>query len=177
MNQIAEPGINKNNKSKEQVVIGTTTWKRDRHGLFDHEAENIVKTQHKPTVEGLIYRVDKPNSVYFKALKNQISTIGEDTSELAILLRDKEGFYLDHAEKREGEEESVDRLWLVASSLENQAGKYDYQIEKFDTIRVGRVRLRVKDFRCNGKQMSSTELHNQELKEAKAVTTLADIKK
>lgn len=69
---------------------------------------------------------------------------------LCLLKKDKEGYYLDHAAQVEGgEEESVDRLWLVARSLKNEGGKYDYKIQKFDAIKLGRVRFRVKDFRCD----------------------------
>ena len=66
-----------------------------------------------------------------------------------------EGYYLDHATcSGEHEEESVDRLWLVARSLKNETGKYDYKIQKFDAIKLGRVRFRVKDFRCDKLKMS-----------------------
>ena len=47
----------------------------------------------------------------------------------------------------------------MASSLKNENGKYDYKIEKFDTIKIGRVRFRVKDFRCDLMQMSQNELY------------------
>lgn len=73
------------------------------------------------------------------------------------------------------EEESVDRLWLVARSLKNETGKYDYKIEKFDAIKLGRVRFRVKDFRCNHMQMSQKELYQQELREAMEVKGCKDI--
>ena len=46
------------------------------------------------------------------------------------------------------EEESIDRLWLVVRSLKNPEGKFDYKIKKFDAIKLGGVRFRVKDFRC-----------------------------
>jgi hypothetical protein len=72
------------------------------------------------------------------------------------LKKDAEGYYLDHAKQLadDEEEESVDRLWLVARSLKNENGKYDYKIQKFDAIKLGRVRFRVKDFRCDQQQMS-----------------------
>lgn len=77
-----------------------------------------------------------------------------------MLKRDQDGYYLDHAAGTEGqEEESVDRLWLVARSLKNESGKYDYKIQKFDAIKLGRVRFRVKDFRCEKFHMSETELY------------------
>lgn len=65
--------------------------------------------------------------------------------------KDAEGYYLDHSKvlQDDEEEESVDRLWLVARSLKNENGKYDYKIQKFDAIKLGRVRFRVKDFRCD----------------------------
>lgn len=48
---------------------------------------------------------------------------------LCQLKKDPEGYYLDHAIGTEDqEEESVDRLWLVARSLKNEQGKYDYKI-------------------------------------------------
>ena len=69
---------------------------------------------------------------------------------------------MDHAvqNSENQEEESVDRLWLVARSLKNETGKYDYKIQKFDAIKLGRVRFRVKDFRCDQIKMSQEELYN-----------------
>jgi len=67
-----------------------------------------------------------------------------------MLKKDEEGYYLDNAPGTENtEEESIDRLWLVARSLKNEQGKFDYKIQKFDAIKLGRVRFRVKDFRCD----------------------------
>ena len=48
---------------------------------------------------------------------------------LCLLKKDTQGYFLDHAAGLENqEEESVDRLWLVARSLKNESGKYDYKI-------------------------------------------------
>ena len=58
-----------------------------------------------------------------------------------------EGFYVDHGDAN-ADEESIDRMWLVVRSLKDNNGKFDYKIKKFDTIKLGRVRFRVKDFRC-----------------------------
>jgi hypothetical protein len=95
---------------------------------------------------------------------------------LCLLKKDSEGYYLDHAAGLESqEEESVDRLWLVVRSLKNETGKYDYKIQKFDAIKLGRVRFRVKDYRCDMQQMSEDELYQQELKEALEVKGTIDI--
>lgn len=48
-------------------------------------------------------------------------------------------------------------------------------MKKFDTIKVGRVRFKVTDFRCENNSISAEELYNQELREAKEVKTVADL--
>lgn len=63
-----------------------------------------------------------------------------------MLIGKLEGFYIDHGDNTL-DEESINRLWLVVRSLKNPEGKFDYKIKKFDTIKLGRVRFRVKDFR------------------------------
>lgn len=85
------------------------------------------------------------------------------------------GFYVEHGDKSQ-DEESIDRLWLVVRSLKNTDGKFDYKIKKFDTIKLGRVRFRVKDFRCEKMNLTAKELHEQELKEALTVKTIEDFK-
>jgi hypothetical protein len=62
---------------------------------------------------------------------------------LCLLKKDAEGYYLDHAVPEGlGEEESNDRLWLVARSFKNEYRKYNYKIQKFNSIKLGRIRLR-----------------------------------
>ena len=82
---------------------------------------------------------------------------------------------MDHGDSQL-DEESIDRLWLVVRSLKNPKGKYDYKIKKFDTIKLGRIRFRVKDFRCEQMNLTCKELHEQELKEALTVKTAQDFK-
>lgn len=90
-----------------------------------------------------------------------------------MLLSSLEGFYIEHGNTN-AEEESIDRLWLVVRSLKNPEGKFDYKIKKFDAIKLGRVRFRVKDFRCEQMNLTPKELYNQELKEAITVKTSTD---
>jgi hypothetical protein len=84
-----------------------------------------------------------------------------------------DGFFVDHGDSNL-DEESIDRLWLVVRSLKNPEGKFDYKIRKFDTIKLGRVRFRVKDFRCEQMNLTPKELFEQELKEAQTVKTVND---
>ena len=68
------------------------------------------------------------------------------------------GFFIDHGDHN-AEDESIDRLWLVIRSLKSPEGKYDYKIKKFDTIKIGRVRFRVKDYNCDQMHLTPSELY------------------
>lgn len=89
----------------------------------------------------------------------------EEFKTMAQIRQDTQGFYVDHGDSNL-DEESIDRLWLVIRSLKNPKGKYDYKINKFDTIKLGRIRFSVKNFQCEQMNLTSSELHEQELKEA-----------
>ena len=74
------------------------------------------------------------------------------------------GYYLEHAapaiqqDGSELSEDSPDKLWLVVRSLKTAEGKYDYKINKFDVIKLGRVKFRVKDFCCENLNQTAKEL-------------------
>ena len=158
---------------------------RDSHGLFDYESRNISKKNYKTKYTGKIIR--QQNQIDFISPNHRIEDLPgynkEEFSTMAQILQDPskpgylliilDGFYVDHGDPNV-DEESIDRLWLVVRSLKNPEGKFDYKIKKFDTIKLGRVRFRVKDFRCEQMSMTTKELFAQELKEALAVKTATD---
>jgi hypothetical protein len=134
-------------KFKSLVQLQALTWKRDRHDLFDNEATNKEESKFTIRKSG---KMSRHNDQTFLS-NNKTELTEADQHDLALITKDGKGrYWIDHAVKQGTEEESVNRLWLLARFLEDENGKRDYRIEKFDTIRVGRVRLRVKDFRCNG---------------------------
>jgi hypothetical protein len=47
-------------------------------------------------------------------------------------------------------------------------------IKKFDVIKLGRVKFRIKDFQCEKMGQTQEELYQQELKEAKPVIALEE---
>lgn len=122
---------------------------RDSHGLFDYESRNISKKNYKTKYTGKIIR--QQNQIDFISPNHRIEDLPgynkEEFSTMAQIMQDPNGFYIDHGD-HSVDEESIDRLWLVVRSLKNPEGKFDYKIKKFDTIKLGRVRFRVKDFRC-----------------------------
>jgi len=110
------------------VFFRAVSWLRDSHGLFDYESRNIVKMSLKTQSQGQIIRNE--DQIDFAKPDHVIDTIQHPNGRsLCQLKKDTEGYYLDHAiGTQNGEEESVDRLWLVARSLKNESGKYDYKI-------------------------------------------------
>ena len=167
-----------------RVFFRGVTWMRDSHGLFDYESRNISKKNLKTKYVGKIIR--QSNTIEFISpttsiedlpgyKKDEFLTLAQikqdnskwsrlsETNKICIVIL--EGFYIEHGDTN-AEEESIDRLWLVVRSLKNPEGKFDYKIKKFDAIKLGRVRFRVKDFRCEQMNLTPRELYIQELKEA-----------
>ena len=174
--EVSQDQVMPPNPQQEPVVFfRAVSWLRDSHGLFDYESRNITKMSLKTQSQGQIIRNDE--QIDFAKPDHVIDPVQHPNGRsLCLLKKDTEGYYLDHAALAENaEEESVDRLWLVARSLKNESGKYDYKIQKFDAIKLGRVRFRVKDFRCDHQQMSEDELYKQELREAMEVQGIQDI--
>lgn len=60
----------------------------------------------------------------------------------------------------------------MASSQEDIHFIGGHKIKKFDVIKLGRFKFRVKDLACENMGLTEQELHEQELKEARAVITL-----
>ena len=118
------------NTSQEPVVFfRAVSWLRDSHGLFDYESRNIIKMSLKTSSQGQIIRDD--DQIDFAKLDYVIDPAKQPSGKsLCLLKKDNEGYFLDHAKvlEEDEEEESVDRLWLVARSLKNENGKYDYKI-------------------------------------------------
>lgn len=80
-------------------------------------------------------------------------------------------------------DEAPDRLWLVIRSLKSQNGQrvstcgqtqlvQEYKIGKFDTLKLGRVKFRVKDTHSEQMNQTDEELMAQEMKEAREVATV-----
>ena len=68
-----------------------------------------------------------------------------------------EGYFLDHAACTDSqEEESVDRLWLVARSLKNESGKYDLVVTNFNNNLFPFIRYKIDD------EVDFVEIDNKE---------------
>ncbi|CDW76485.1 zinc finger c3hc4 fha domain-containing protein [Stylonychia lemnae] len=176
-NPLAQPQQTDNSSKQSNqnlvVFLRGVTWIRDSHGLFDYESKSITKKSCKTIVESKIVRLE--NEIELVPQNRNVSELGANAQDLLQIRKEQTGYYLDHAEKADMlEEDSVDRLWLVVRSLKSPEGKEDYLIKKFDVIKLGRVKFRIKDFQCEKMGQTPEELYQQELKEAKPVITLED---
>lgn len=97
-----------------------------------------------------------------------------------------------HDEKPK-DEESAERLWEVVTRATPVSGNTQesleqllnpsaddiqfvggHKIKKFDVIKLGRFKFRVKDLACENMGLTEQELFEQELKEARQVITLGE---
>eukprot|EP01066_Platyproteum_vivax_P010159 Platyproteum_vivax@DN4522_c0_g1_i1.p1 len=116
------------------LLVKTSTWSSDSHGLYDYESVNLYKKSFKAT---------SPHGTSFKICRNgtEISMLQdcEPTPENAkILLRvysDKGAYYMSVGERKDG-----DKLWTVVKSLKSTP-----TLTVGDLIRLGRFKLRVKE--------------------------------
>lgn len=46
--------------------------------------------------------------------------------------------------------DNADEMWLVVRALKEKSQKLDYQLLKYDIIKLGRVKFRIKDFSGEG---------------------------
>ena len=152
------------------VFMRGVTWIRDSHGLFDYESRSINKKSFKIQGQGKVVRMS--NDVDFYQLHKKDEDIGLEAQTLFLLKQEPEGFTLENAPIEPGmedKEDSENRLWVVIRSLKSPEGRYDYKINKFDTLKLGRIKFRVKDLSCPGIDQTRAELKIQELKEAKGI--------
>ena len=59
-------------KPEHYVQYRAVTWKRDRHGLFDNEAQNIEEVQHTINQLGTIYMC-ADEKIIFEASNHQVT--------------------------------------------------------------------------------------------------------
>ena len=152
-----------------RLVITTQSWKKDSFGLFDFECKDLQTSNIKHEGTGKIFREQENEGGDKRKAKIQIKTMIESSdvavgaslrdgqTGLAKLKCDEGGYWLYHSNKVDllsmfsAPEE---KLWLVvrqyngtldnspASLVDNKRG---IKLEKNSVIKMGRVRLRVRD--------------------------------
>lgn len=119
------------------------TWDRESHGLYDYESKRITKFENKINKDGELVR--SREEVFFDHTKTRpgnnkaIAEEQEDEETCLLKLQKRDGKYMVIPQN---ENKPNDRLWNVIRSL-----KEGYVIKKYDIIKLGRMKFRVKEFR------------------------------
>lgn len=151
-------------KSLKKLVIKTSTWNRDSHGLFDYESNNVVKKNIKTSNNCMLIREGNdvqiaPENATLRSenarpIMNVISRDGEFT-----LTQSRPAEQDDLSFDEENEEDFLQslqqdsncKLWLVIRYL-NQGNSRGYKIMGGETIKLGRVKFIIKEVRCRANE-------------------------
>mmetsp|Transcript_44492 Transcript_44492/g.59025 ORF Transcript_44492/g.59025 Transcript_44492/m.59025 type:complete len:160 (+) Transcript_44492:410-889(+) len=152
-----------------QLHITTESWKKDSFGLFDFECKElqIQNLRHEGT--GKILREQRVEASDRRKVKITIKTqqepletkpfanLGDNQTALAKVVCEEEGFWLFHSNKVDLTTMfslPEEKLWLVVKHYNGVIeqspasmidGKRGIKLEKNSVIKMGRVRLRVRD--------------------------------
>jgi len=131
------------------------TWSRDSHGLFDYESRYINKKNIKSLQAGKIVRVD--NDVEFVPSDIPVDLIAPDSKPL-LTLKQQNGRYFVHNDTLEQDTDTSEhnKMFVVVRNVKSQPQSDDqprfsaeYKINKGDTIKMGRLKFLVKDYRSD----------------------------
>jgi len=162
-------------KPSNELFLRAVTWTRDSHGLFDYESRHVTKQELKTHTCGVLQR--KSNEVSLRSPKEallftekqvhlpagtQEPTDSTDEPQNLLQIVHKESqFEIMHPNEKV-DEVSADRVWQVITKHPQQAcneADLGYKIKKFDVIKLGRFKFRVKDLHCEQMGMTEDELY------------------
>jgi len=145
-----ERSLKSNWINKCRLVISASIWKRNSHGLYDHESTEVDKYELALITNNLFaqsssgelktFEVNEtPESNYnllFKAISGTLRlVIGEGRQKWTI----------EACTSKEVHEDPETQLWEV---LENE-----HKLKRGDILRIGRVLLKVKDYRSESSSL------------------------
>lgn len=128
------------------------TWSRDSHGLFDYESRFINKKNIKTLQPGKFVRIE--NDVEFVPSDVQIELVAKDAKPLLTLNLTNGNFFVQNDTLDEQNEEQSKMFVVVRnvksdSHAEDQNFSGEYKVNKGDTIKMGRLKFLVKDYRSD----------------------------
>eukprot|EP00826_Nyctotherus_ovalis_P041191 TRINITY_DN411_c0_g1_i28.p1 TRINITY_DN411_c0_g1~~TRINITY_DN411_c0_g1_i28.p1 ORF type:complete len:363 (+),score=110.01 TRINITY_DN411_c0_g1_i28:201-1289(+) len=134
------------NLATKELFVSATTWKKDSHGLFDCESLSIEKCD----------CALKPNSILARSASGELSIVqpGElvnpnSTPLFKLLSISPQEWTLEACTKRNVYESPELQLWMP---LDSSVG--EYKLKRGDILRVGRIQLKVKDYRIGSSSSS-----------------------
>ena len=159
----------------DRLVVKTSSWQKNSFGLFDFECKDLQKSTVRLEGTGKLFREERSivNEQDKKRLKIQVKgreeelsaessnpKTGKKETSLAKVMQQGDGYWIYHKNKVDLQSmfsQPEEKLWIVVkdyngvldqnkdSQGNNEEFKRGIRLEKNSVIKMGRVRLRVRD--------------------------------
>mmetsp|Transcript_34470 Transcript_34470/g.60498 ORF Transcript_34470/g.60498 Transcript_34470/m.60498 type:complete len:420 (-) Transcript_34470:871-2130(-) len=145
------------------LKLETTTWERDSHGLFDYESSTYLRKNFSVENSDLLIRHSDECM-----LASQLQTT-DSIKSANLLLEVVKG-----TDKYMIQAPAGEVLWVTVKELKSNSGKKGYKLSKGDVIKLGRVKVKVKDMQLPGdRSEDKEELRDDESQSDKSVSGIS----
>ncbi len=131
--------------------MNAVTWTRDSHGLFDYESSQVLKRAFITHQSRYLIRKNGSGEVEMVGEKELADINKEETTVLLKMSPENDprgtNFVARCCSEKSIHEDANDKLWLVLSSLRKNEAKEGYRVKRGEILKLGRMRLKVKDYR------------------------------
>eukprot|EP00826_Nyctotherus_ovalis_P065461 TRINITY_DN9626_c0_g2_i34.p1 TRINITY_DN9626_c0_g2~~TRINITY_DN9626_c0_g2_i34.p1 ORF type:complete len:277 (-),score=58.36 TRINITY_DN9626_c0_g2_i34:693-1523(-) len=146
---------------KYNIHLSAATWSKDSHGLFDYEDFSVKRNN--LLTRGVKFLVRVPNTPDAVDLLSEKEITDSKVPIESILLKivpnkeNPEVFQIENCSRTGKYEDAIDKLWLIIKSLQRDGEKEEYKLSRGEILKLGRVRLKVKDYRLDGSEAEETK--------------------
>jgi len=147
------------------VNIKATTWTQECKDLFDFESHHILEKNLEAHASASIFRVN--NDIQAENSPSAQNQPAENPETIVYLKKDQDTFSVCRAPQNLEASPSAtktDKLWLVVKSVNPSNVHYKGQtLTEGDIIKLGKVKLRIRELRPFGYDSSSLNLKTQDV--------------
>lgn len=138
------------------LKLETSTWERDSHGLFDYESTTHIRRTFTADNNDLLIR-HSDDCMLASQLKSTDSVKSGN-----LLLEVIKDTGQDYPDKFLITPPSGEALWVIVKELKSTSGKRGYILNKGDVIKLGRVRVKVKEISLPNESASLNDDQQEE---------------
>eukprot|EP00826_Nyctotherus_ovalis_P051403 TRINITY_DN641_c0_g2_i1.p1 TRINITY_DN641_c0_g2~~TRINITY_DN641_c0_g2_i1.p1 ORF type:complete len:375 (+),score=86.23 TRINITY_DN641_c0_g2_i1:997-2121(+) len=141
------------------------TWGRDSHGLFDYE--DLHPDRKTFNTGNTCYLIRKGNTqaevilVTEEQKKTQVETGDAVLFKMVPSPSKPDVFVIETCSTTGMYEEAGDKLWLVIRALKLNEKQEEYKLKRGEILKLGRIRLKVKDYRLEKSSVESDRKSSQ----------------
>ncbi|ANQ09564.1 Uncharacterized protein PCOAH_00041460 [Plasmodium coatneyi] len=156
--------------SVPSLRVETKTWTRDSHDLFDYEAQQVNKKS---------FLISTPIKLFRS--KAQVSCVADNphclpntAQDYLLSVRPEEGtdkYVITPAEHSLNTQYNVKKLWIIVKDLPDKS----YALHENDIIKLGRFRLKVRQFIDSVDTLNSLKLDDSPSKKCESILDSSNI--